>query len=406
MINADEARRQIIGAVGPGGTEPCGLSACLNRILAEDVVASHDIPPFDNSSMDGYAVRSEDVGGASNEHSVKLTVQGEIAAGHSESQPLRQHHAYRILTGAPIPPEADAVIEQEATERLNGAISVPAGVASGRNIRRRGEDIRAGSVVLRKGLSLTPSRVGILASIGCVKVSVFRKPVVAVLPTGDELVDAGEPLGPGQIRNSNAYTLEGLIAGNSCVPENLGIARDDESDLREKILRGLETDALVTSGGVSVGDRDHVLEILKSLGVEIMFWKVNIKPGMPMAFGLYRHASGRRIPVFALPGNPVSSVVTFLQFVRPGLERIGGLSQSSQPVRFSAVLKNDLKKMDGKRHFVRGICRNEKTGLFVESTRTQSSGVLTSLSDANCLIVIPEEVRNPKAGDTVEVELL
>ena len=406
MINADEARRQIVGAVTPGETEPCSLPSCLNRVLAEDVVASHDIPPFDNSSMDGYAVRSADVGGASNERSVRLTVQGEIAAGRSESRPLRQHHAYRILTGAPIPPEADAVIEQEVTEGLNGAIKVPAGVTSGRNIRRRGEDVKAGSAVLHKGLRLTPSRVGILASIGCVKMTVFRKPVVAVLPTGDELVEASEPLGPGKIRNSNAYTLEGLIAGSGCIPRNLGIARDDESDLREKIVRGLETDALVTSGGVSVGDRDHVLDILKSLGVEIVFWKVNIKPGMPMAFGVFHHPSGRHVPVFALPGNPVSSVVTFLQFVRPGLERIGGLSQSSERMRFPAVLKNDLRKADGKRHFVRGICRNENGGLVVEPTRTQSSGVLTSLSDANCLIVIPEEVRSPKAGDTVEVELL
>jgi molybdopterin molybdotransferase len=261
-------------------------------------------------------------------------------------------------------------------------------------------------VVVKKGTLVEPPHLGVFASLGRKHLQVHKIPEVAILTTGDELVRIDGELKAGQIRDSNSYGLAGLTEKAGCTPRMIGTSKDDKEELTGKIRQGLESDVLVTSGGISVGNRDYVLDVLKSLGAEIVFWKVNIKPGMPMAFALVANASCRRIPVFALPGNPVSSMVTFLQLVRPGLERIRGVVEPVPPLRLKATLKCDLKKVDAKRHYVRGVCRNEKGVLVVESTGSQSSAVLTSLTLANCLIVVPENVRNPRVGEQVEVELL
>lgn len=401
MTNANDARRIVLQSLSPVSSEPSPLQSALGRILAEEIVAPHPVPRFDNSGMDGFAVRSSDL----LEATLSLKLQGEVTAGKPFEGRLLPRHAIRIATGSPIPDGADIVIEQEQITQKNGTIEFTGSYSMGRNIRRRGEDVQEGAVVLPKGSMLDPAALGVLASLGIQTVSVRRKIEVAVLTTGDEVVDfRKEPL-PGQIRNSNAVALEAMLKEEGCEVRMLEIAADDPEDLRQKISAGLQSDALVTSGGVSVGHRDHMLKVLESLDVEIKFWKVNMKPGMPMAFGIGT-SGGRTVPVFALPGNPVSTLVTYLEFVRPGVRLLGGSADPGARRSLPAVLGEDLPKSDAKRHFVRGVFRNEDGRIIVRSTGSQSSGVLSSLLRANCLIVLPEEMRNPAAGDKVEIELL
>ena len=405
MVNAAEAKEIIVQSVVESPSEECTLAESAGRVLADDVIAPGDIPPFDNSSMDGYAVRADDIRSASLDSPVTLELTGEIAAGDPPSGELRPGFAARIMTGAPVPPGADAVAEQELAEAIDSIVRILSAANPGRNIRRRGEDIRRGGRALEKGTRLTPARVGILASLGIQNVKVHRRPRVALITTGNEVVDVGRNPGPGQIRNSNAFTLEGLIRESGADPVNLGIVPDSTAELAARIRMALLHDAVITSGGVSVGKYDLVLDVLKSEDVEIRFWKANIKPGMPMAFGIWKSEKRNPVPVFALPGNPVSSMVTFRQFVRPGLEKLCGV-RAQPSLRIKAVLGEDIPKRDGKRHFVRGIARNDEHGIIVMTTGSQSSGVLTSMAEANCLIVLPEDARDGKKGDSVEIELL
>ncbi len=401
MTNVSDAQRIILEQARLLDSEPLAMMAAHGRVLAEDVVANEDIPPFDNSSMDGYAVRTAETMQAGS----VLSVIGEIAAGSEFLPAIQSRTAVRIMTGAPIPPGADAVVELEAVAVKNGSIVLSGPVAAGRNVRRKGEDIRAGEVAVKAGTRLSAVHLGVLASLGVHRVRVVRKPRVALLTTGNELVEVHEKPKPGQIRNSNAYTLWGLAAEAGGEPVRLGVVRDNVDDLRRALQPGLDAEVLITSGGVSVGAHDYVLTVLKQLGVEIKFWKVNIKPGMPMVFGVYERERGsRRTLVFGLPGNPVSTMVTFLQFVRPAL-----LTMTGQPafpsIRLKARLLSDVLKRDGKRHFVRGVLRQEGDGLVVETTGTQSSGALSSMARANCFIILPEEARDQKAGVQVHVEL-
>jgi molybdopterin molybdotransferase len=356
--------------------------------------------------MDGFALQAADTVGATETNPVQLRLAGEVAAGVPSVQALSARTAVRIMTGAPVPPGADAVLELEAVKTQNGSVRIEMPVQVGRNIRRKGDELRAGTMVLRHGTYLRAAHLGLLATLGYEKVQVSRKPSVAFLTTGNELVDVGRPLQPGQIRNSNAYSLWSLICEAGAEPVNLGTARDDERSLRDKLHAGLAYDALVTSGGVSVGAYDLVMKTIDGLGVQKQFWKVNIKPGMPLFFGLYRDRERERdVPVFGLPGNPVSTMVTFLQFVRPAIETMQGRTADG-PMRLTARIMHDHVKNDGKRHYLRGILRNDNGGLTVQTTGTQSSAALSSMALANCLIVIPEERMEIKAGEEVEVELL
>ena len=407
MVSASEARRIVLDNLPSLPTETVGLRESLHRSLAVDIIATADIPPFDNSSMDGFALRAADTIGASKGQPVKLRLRGEVKAGDVLTEPLQPGESVRIMTGGMIPPGADAVLEQESAVLEGDSVHLEVPLSTGRNLRRKGEDIARGATVLRRGRQLDAASLGVLASLGIARVEVLRRPSVAVLTSGDELIEVEEPLRPGRIRNSNAYSLCALVQDDGCEPLDLGMARDDEKDLRDRIRRGLTCDLLITSGGVSVGTHDLVLKSLKELGVEIKFWKVNIKPGMPMAHGVFR-APSSEVPtlVFALPGNPVSTMVTYLQFVRPALQAMMGRPEGTQAYHLLATLEHDIVKRDGKRHFSRGILRNEKGRLFVRMTGSQSSGVLSSLVAANCLIIVPEEAGELKSGSDVEVELL
>ena len=398
MINASEALNIILDSVHPLETISAGLEQSCGSILGEEIVAPGDTPPFDNAAMDGFAVRSEDI----RKVPVELTVAGEIAAGSVLVKPLASHEAMSVMTGAKIPAGCDIVIQQEWTERTaEGRVTILRSADPGHNIRRAGSDIRTGTTVFTPGTFLRPQEIGVLASLGKRFIVIHRKPSIAILTTGNEVVEIDKPLPDGKIRNSNAYVLSALVRQLGCEVRSLGIAADEKSSLKESIRDGLRADVLITTGGVSVGKYDLVMDALKETGVEIKFWKVNIKPGMPLLFGLHGDK-----PVFGLPGNPVSAMVTFLQFVKPALMRLMGQKKYTPPLRLHAKLQEEITKSDGKRHFVRGVLMNANGSIAVRTTGSQVSNILTSLSQADCLIILPEDRNQFKAGEEVEVELL
>jgi len=398
VINASEALNIILDSVHPLETISAGLEQSCGSILGEEIVAPGDTPPFDNAAMDGFAVRSEDI----RKVPVELTVAGEIAAGSVLVKPLASHEAMSVMTGAKIPAGCDIVIQQEWTERTaEGRVTILRSADPGHNIRRAGSDIRTGTTVFTPGTFLRPQEIGVLASLGKRFIVIHRKPSIAILTTGNEVVEIDKPLPDGKIRNSNAYVLSALVRQLGCEVRSLGIAADEKSSLKESIRDGLRADVLITTGGVSVGKYDLVMDALKETGVEIKFWKVNIKPGMPLLFGLHGDK-----PVFGLPGNPVSAMVTFLQFVKPALMRLMGQKKYTPPLRLHAKLQEEITKSDGKRHFVRGVLMNANGSIAVRTTGSQVSNILTSLSQADCLIILPEDRNQFKAGEEVEVELL
>jgi molybdopterin molybdotransferase len=405
MLSVHQALESILSSVTVGETEVIHLQHAHERILAGEIVSGEDIPLFDNSGMDGFALRAEDIAQAP----TLLKVVGEVSAGNGLSRRVGQGEAVRITTGGQIPPGADAVIQIEWTESVNGtSVRAMKSVSSGDNIRKAGEDIHQGEKIFEKGRKLRAAELGVLASLGRTQVQVYRVPRVAVLATGNELVEIDQAPPQGKIRNSNSFALLALVQETNCLPVDLGIAGDDRTKLREMIFKGLESDALITAGGVSVGSYDFVQEVMKDVGVEIRFWKVNIKPGMPLLFGVYKGklGEGPAKPVFGLPGNPVSAFVTFTKFVRPALRRMMGESCPEKELSFEVRLEHEIKTTDGKRHFMRGILQSCDGILTVRATGSQASNLLTSLAKANCLIIVPETVSILRKGDLVKVELL
>jgi len=401
MVDAGEALRLILDATPLLGKEKLHLHDALGRTLAEDVVASESIPPFDNSSMDGFAVRSADLGEASGPKEVILEIVGESSAGNTFEEQVHSGQVVRIMTGGKIPDGADTVVPIEHARVMNedhAGFNEPA--PAGRHVRRAGEDISKGETILRAGDVIGPSQLGILASLGYVNVRAYEQPLVKILATGDELAEIDAELEDGQIRNSTSYALSGYVRQAGGIPSLVGIVPDKRKRIKKRIREALECDLLLITGGVSVGKYDFVKEILEGLGVEVIFWKVNIKPGKPLVFGRIRQAL-----VFGLPGNPVSTGVTFLQFVRPALHKL--LGRRVQPAfRLRATLEHDVAKSDGKRHYLRGIAREVEGHLRVSTTGSQSSGVMSSLSKGNCLIIVPEQSTGLKIGDQVDVEFL
>ena len=405
MLSAEEAKKTILACTTEFQHVTIPLLGAHGRILGADVHSRDDIPPFKNSSMDGYAVLSTDTLKATKENPVALKIQDEIAAGDVSGSSLHGRNSIRILTGAPLPDGADAVIPLELVEERDGAILVCNRVEAGQSTREKGEDFKNGDKVLSKGTLIKAAHLGILASLGCANVEVFNKPKLAILTTGNELLSVGENLEGGKIRNSNAYSLFALATECHCHPIDLGVARDEEEELLKKVREGLAFDILVTSGGISAGKYDYVLGAMKNAGVDVKFWKVNIKPGMPLAFGTYEK-DGKKTLVFCLPGNPVSTVVTFLEYVRPGIERMMTRSDATRRVSLSATLHGTLSKNDGKRHYHRGVLWSEAGKLCVRSTGNQSSGVLSSLVKADCLIILGEQQTIVREGEEVEIEML
>ena len=395
MLTYEEARERILERVSPLGVERVPLDAAAGRTLAGEERAPGDLPPWDNSAMDGYAVRSEDCRGEA-----ALPIAGYQTAGGSGASAVPKGAAVRIMTGSPIPGGCDAVVPFEEAEERDGSVRVSAPVRPRQHIRFRGEDVRAETLVLRDGTVLRPPRISMLASFGRAMVPVYRKPRVAILSTGDELVELGEPPVHGKIVNSNSHALASAVIEAGGDPILLGIARDDREDLRAKLSAGLASDVLITSAGVSAGDRDLVRDVLAELGVENVFWKVLVKPGGPTAFGV-----AGKIPVFSLPGNPVSSLVTFEVFARPALRRMAG---SPHPVKIpvKATLAEPVKKKPGKTQFLRVLVESGEEGYVARTAGDQNTGILRTLALADGIAVLPRERTDFAAGEKVDVLLL
>lgn len=401
MLRFAEAQRIVLENMPVLGKEKVSLSQAWGRVLAEEIVSGIDVPPWDNSAVDGFAVRVKDVRGASRQGPAILQVVEEVPAGKIPARSLGEGEAIRIMTGAAIPEGAEAVIMVEDTEVADGnRVRIFREVEVGANIRRRGEDLRAGRKVLLPGSILGPAEIGVLASLSRGHTFVYRRPRVAILATGNELVEVGEAKSPGQIVSSNTYTLTCQVRQCGAIPIDLGIARDDLNDLREKLREGVDCDLLITSGGVSMGEYDLVREAVRGMKGEMKFWRVAMRPGMPTAFGLLE---GK--PYLGLPGNPVSSMVCFELFARPALLKMGGQTHLFRPFLL-AVAKEEIRTKAGRRHFLRVRLERGEDEVMMSLTGDQGSGILTSLVQAHGLAVIPEDTPLIRPGERVKVLLL
>jgi molybdopterin molybdochelatase len=399
MMPYEEALSIVLSHCPTLPTERVYLLDALGRVLAEDVISEEDRPSFDNSAMDGYAVHWEDIKDAP----VELSVVGEIPAGAEETFELPRGCAVKIFTGAPIPKGATAVVPVEYTETKNGKVLIKEAFKEGANIRRKGEELKAGEIVLQKGTFLRHYEVGLLASLNKVQVEVSRKPRVAVLSTGDEIKDLGEPITkPSQIRTSNGYTLMAGISLAGGEPHYLGIVPDEPDKLKKALSQLEDYDVFITTGGVSMGDRDYIKTLVEEVGVKVHFHKVRIKPAKPILFGTYKEGKGL---FFGIPGNPVSCAIAFDLIVKPALLKMQS-AKDYMPKTLWAKLKRDFSRRDAeRREFVRAVLSLEGQDLVCDFSPKLQSHMLTSYVGANCYMVVREGVKELKGGELVEVVL-
>jgi molybdopterin molybdotransferase len=400
-LTVTEALSVVLSSVPVLEEETVPLLEALGRVLARPVVARDSLPPFANSSMDGYAVRSADIEGATSERPIALTVVADIAAGTPIDGKVGPGEAARIMTGAPLPAGADAVVPVEDTNEpwrererpLPQQVDIRRAVAAGDYVRWPGEDIERGQQVLDTGHAIRPQEIGVLASLGIADIAVVRRPRVGVLATGDELVDIHLPLTPGKIRNSNGYSQAAQVQVLGAIPIMLGVAADLEEDVRERLATGLAAgvDLFVSSAGVSVGAYDVVKAVLEKEG-NVGFWRVRMRPGKPLAFGIY---GGR--PYLGLPGNPVSAMVSFERFARPAILKMAGHLQLERP-RVVATLLEDIHS-DGRESYIRAVVERAGKAYQARTTGGQGSHMMTSMVKANALLVVPEGVKYVPAGD-------
>lgn len=396
-LRASEALRVILASIARRDVECVRLERSLSRVLGEDIKANRDLPPYDVSAMDGFAVRSTDVA----QIPVTLQVIEDIKAGDMPTRIVHAGQCARIMTGAPVPQGADAVIRVEATQMVS-ASSVQIGYAAGagNDIRPQGESMRNGDVLLAKGTEITPGVIGVLATAKAAQFAVFRRPSVAILSTGNELEGMGDPVDPNKIPDSNAYALMAQVQALGIEPVLLGIARDDPVDLERYLRLGLQYDVLLVSGGSSVGVHDYVRPTIEKLGVQMKFWRVAIRPGHPLAFGLTSASA-----VFGLPGNPVSSMVCFEEFVVPALRQMMGHRRLYRRT-LTARLAHPVESSPGRTGFIRVQLAGDGAGYVASSTGTQSSGVLLSMARADALLVVPADSNGIAEGEDVTVQLL
>ena len=400
MIGVDEALTMVLDAVGPLGVERVALLHSLGRVLAQDVRSPRDIPGFDNSAMDGYAVRSADIEGASADHPVRLNVTETVGAGSMPTREVGSGQAARTMTGAPVARGADAIVPVEQTRGSGDQVEILAPAPPNAFVRPRGEDLKAGEVAMTSGKLLGAADLGMLASLNRAMVGVYRRPRVAIVATGDELVDVDELPSGAQVVNSSAYALSGAIREAGGEASILRVARDTPAEVRERLAEAGAFDAILTTGGVSVGQFDHVKTVLDELGMKTLFHGVAQKPGRPLKFGTLRDR-----PVFGLPGNPVSTLVCFYLYARPALLKMSGRRQLGLP-RITVRCATDIKLAKGLTEFVRVKVERRDHEYFAVPTGNQGSGIFSSIARADGLLVGPAEVNQLRAGDHCAVLLL
>ncbi|MCA9973213.1 MAG: molybdopterin molybdotransferase MoeA [Anaerolineales bacterium] len=400
-LTVAEALDMVLAGVAVLPPELVALEDALGRRLARAVHAADSLPPFDNSSMDGYALRATDLNGATRDSPVTLRVLADVAAGTAPEVTVTAGTAVRIMTGAPVPPGADAVVPVEDTDEawrdgerpLPSQIRIMRQVEPGAYIRRVGEDIEAGAAVMAAGHPIRPQEIGMLAALGIHQVLVVRRPHIAILATGDELIEVDEPLQPGKIRNSNGYAQAAQVAALGAVPVSLGIARDTEADVRHKLQQGLDAgvDLFISSAGVSVGAYDVVKNVLEQMG-DVHFWRVRMRPGKPLAYGTFGG-----VPFLGLPGNPVSSMVSFERFARPAILKMAGHTQLERPC--VSVKLAEIIDSDGRESYIRAVVTRDASGVYTATTTGgQGSHLMTSLVQANALLIVPEGVTHVPVG--------
>jgi molybdopterin molybdotransferase len=399
MLDVDAALARVLEAIAPLPAEDAPLLSAGGRVLAADVVAHDNVPPFRNSAMDGFAVRVDDIAAATWSVPVELPVAGDVAAGQRDIPILHRGQAIRIMTGAPLPTGADAVVRFEETnapppgaEGARGIVRIFRAAKPSDNVREAGEDIARGTVVARCGEVLTAARLGLIASVGQPRVAVHRRPVVGILSTGNEVVPPGADLAPGKIRDSNAFVLATLATAWGADVRLLGIARDTVADLTGKLGAAEDADLIVTSGGVSLGDFDFVKDVLRSQG-EIAIWQVRMKPGKPLAFG---HIGGT--PLLGVPGNPVAAAVSFILFGRPAIRRMLG-HESADEKTVEVECADAIDNRGQRRHYVRVRLEAGSDGRAIARiTGEQGAGVLSSLAAADALLIVPEDLERAEVG--------
>lgn len=395
-LNVDQARQRLLNAIQPvSGWQRLPVRSALGRVLAQDLSARFDVPAHDNSAMDGYAVGADDLTGERN----RCKLVGTASAGHPFSGVIGPRQAVRIFTGGLLPRGADSVIIQEEALIDGDAVILPAVERIGQHVRRAGEDLAKGKLALAAGARIGPAELGLIASLGYAEVTVRRRPRVAFFATGDELSSIGRPLGPGEVYDSNRYTLFGALSRLEVDLLDFGVVRDEPDALRQAFHEAAEqADAILTTGGVSVGDADHVREIMADLG-EVDFWKIDIKPGRPMAFG---QLGGTWL--FGLPGNPVAALVNYYQLVQDALLHLAGVDPLPARPGFQARCIDPIRKLGGRREFPRGVLFEQDDEWCVRLTGNQGSGVLRSMVQGNCFIVLPEDGGDVAAGDRVQIQ--
>lgn len=395
MITVEQARDTILDRITPLQGEKIFIEQGLGRYLAEDIISERDIPPWDNSAMDGYAVHSSDIQSIG----VRLDIAYEIPAGSLPNGPFEKGTAVKIMTGAPIPPGADAVIRREDVSESETVITINKIPQKEENVRFQGEDIRKKDIILSKGAFLGPAQIGLLASVRKIMVFTHQLPIVAVIATGDEVADLDEEITENKISSSNSYTLKSLVTSLGAVPLYLGIAKDTKADLHKKFSMAKKADLILTSGGVSMGDYDVVREVMNEGSNAMSFWKVDMKPGRPLAFG-----SIGGIPTIGLPGNPLSTITSFYQFARPAILKLMGAKDLLLP-RIKATLTCDVSTTGDRLHFMSGIIENSGKELVVSPAGPQGSGILSSLARANCYMLIPKGKQYIQQGEIIDCEI-
>ncbi len=418
MLSVEEALEKILHEINILEDESVPLLDSLGQVLAEDIISDINVPPLDNSAMDGYAVRAQDTIGATGESPKFLRVIDTVIAGSISRQKVVPGTVVRIMTGAPVPAGADSIVQFENTDEEQRKTSTAGQTVSevgilseakpGLNVRRAGEVIARGATLLIKGTVIRPAEIGLIASLGKSNIRAIRRPIVAVLSTGDEIIEIDQPLPEGKIYNSNTYSIAGLVKRYGCIPKILGIARDSEEELVSKLRQIQDADMLLTTGGVSMGDYDIVKDIIARDG-DMVFWKVRVKPGKPLAFGMIKgsskHGLTRTIPHLGLPGNSVSCMVSFELFARPALLKMMGKKQLAKPT-IEAIIEDTVDNDDGRRIYDRAIIERRDGHYYARLTGPQGSGILTSMGLANGLVLIPEDRKKVEKGEVVQVLML